>query len=80
MPSWIEFESVFLENVAFYIFKAPLDPRLESIEWRSVEHTYFYLKKCLLPFSVEIGLCRGSGKDFPKVVNVFCSYLFLLKV
>ena len=60
-------ESEFLQNVQFYVFNSPLDPRLESIEWRSFKHTNFYLERCLLSFSAEIGLCRGSGKDTQKL-------------
>ena len=29
----------------FRVFNSPLDPRLESIEWRSFEHTNFYYRK-----------------------------------
>lgn len=58
----------------FRVFNSPLDPRLESIEWRSFEHTNFYLERCLLSFFVEICL-SWFWKRYTKVVNVFFSYL-----
>ena len=51
----------------FRVFNSPLDPRLESIEWRSFEHTNFYLERCLLSFFVEICL-SWFWKRYTKVV------------